>query len=172
MGMLVIVTWKACREGVTPRLPPANALWVWAVSSKHFFWGLTGQCSVSLTAGSASQSLLTQPPGLSSASLTFLLILNCWLRSLSWNSPHGLWCVYSIILLQWFSSHLIPGSHLQPFQYCRSGVGPENLHFQQVLRQYWCCWSGDCDNCSFLLLFTVNIPFLGIGREKYTVRTP
>lgn len=34
-------------------------------------------------------------------------------------------------------------AHFQSFWFSISGVGPQNLHFQQVPRWCWCCWSGD-----------------------------
>lgn len=37
----------------------------------------------------------------------------------------------------------IAGLHPQSVWFMRSGVRPENVHFQLVSRCYWCCWSGE-----------------------------
>ena len=66
----------------------------------------------------------------SPASLTFFPVLNCRLLSLSWKPPcvHIMYSLcYSVpVVLKSFIKR-IAGSHLQPFRFCRSGVGPQNL---------------------------------------------
>ena len=37
----------------------------------------------------------------------------------------------------------IPGPWLQSFRWSRSGMGPKNVHFEQIPKWCWCCWSRD-----------------------------